>query len=269
MKKFFLFKYFPQKSLGQHFLHDKKIVKKIVDFIHPNYNDFLVEIGPGLAALTDPICALVKHLSVIEIDMKLLLLLKKFNFYKKLFIYKSNVLNFNFKNLFIKHNKLLRIFGNIPYNISVPLILKLLYCSEFIYDINFMVQKEVANRLTAEPGDKSYGRLSIITQCYYDISIGFNILPESFFPIPKVDSSFIRMVPKIIPLYPLNKISNLEKITFLAFKTRRKILKNNFSKILHKDDFLKLNINSHLRAENLSIKEYCNLSDYLLNHSVK
>lgn len=256
-------KYTPKKYLGQNFLHDKNIIDKIINFINPKKKDTLIEIGPGLAALTKPICHFVDKLFVIELDKDIIILLKKFHFYKKLIVFNMNVMHFNFQKLFIQENNILRIFGNIPYNISVQLILYLIQFQKYILDINFMIQKEVADRLIAKPGNKLYGRLSIITQCYYDINIGFNIFSKSFFPIPKVNSSFIKMTPKLKVLYPLNKINFLKKITFLAFKKRRKMLKNSLMGICDENSLLNLNINPNIRAENVSIYEYCKLADFL------
>ncbi|CAL4319091.1 16S rRNA (adenine(1518)-N(6)/adenine(1519)-N(6))-dimethyltransferase RsmA [Buchnera aphidicola] len=255
-------KYFPKKSLGQNFLCDKNVISKIVDFIDPKGEDCLVEIGPGLAALTYPISKFVEKLFIIEIDKKLLLYLKDYSFYKKLCIFNMNVLDFDFKQLSLENHKMLRIFGNIPYNISVKLILFLIKFNNYICDINFMVQKEVAERLVAIPGTKFYGRLSIIVQCYYDISIGFNISPKSFFPIPKIDSTFIYIRPKQIPFYSSMYLNNLSKITFFAFQKRRKFLKNSLSNLFNQQDLLNLGINPYLRAENLSVMEYCKLANF-------
>ncbi|WP_343182610.1 16S rRNA (adenine(1518)-N(6)/adenine(1519)-N(6))-dimethyltransferase RsmA [Buchnera aphidicola] len=254
--------YIPKKSLGQNFLQDTKIINKIIHFIKPNHDHLLVEIGPGLAALTHLICNYVDYLVVIEIDKKLSDFLKKYSFSCKVLIYERNVLFFDFKKLFFQENQLLRVFGNIPYNISVQLIFHLIKFRHFIFDINFMVQKEVADRLMALPGNKCYGRLSIIAQCYYNIYFGFDISPNSFFPKPKVYSSFIKMIPKLNPLLPFNKMNILQYITSFAFKKRRKMIRNSLKGIFDENTLFLLNINPDLRAEDLSVQEYCKLSDF-------
>ncbi|CAL4042263.1 Ribosomal RNA small subunit methyltransferase A [Buchnera aphidicola (Takecallis arundicolens)] len=255
--------YFPKKHLGQHFLRDENISNRIVNFIHPNKKDILVEIGSGLAALTKPICNLVDYLIIIEIDRNLLSFLRRYDFYSKLSIFNQNVMHFNFKNLSIQKKNVLRIFGNIPYNISTQLILYLIQFRKYIFDINFMIQKEVADRLIANPGNKQYGRLSVIAQSYYNIDIGFDISPDAFYPKPKVNSSFIKMVPKFPTLYPWNKVHILEKITRLAFQKRRKILNNSLKYLIDKTNLIKLNINPELRSENISVKEYCKIANFL------
>lgn len=259
MHKILFDRYTPKKYLGQNFLKDQNIINKIINVINPKKKDLLVEVGPGLAALTKPICNIIDNLVIIELDDDILNILKDCNFYKKLYVFRKNVIHFDFKKLSIKKNNVLRIFGNIPYNISVKLILYLINFQKYISDINFMVQKEVANRLVAKPGTKKYGRLSIVTQCYYDVGIIFNIDPCAFYPIPKVHSSFITMVPKAFPLCSMDKIHILQKITALAFKYRRKMLKNSLFNCINQRILMNLNINPNLRPENISVDEYCKI----------
>ncbi|WP_343128278.1 16S rRNA (adenine(1518)-N(6)/adenine(1519)-N(6))-dimethyltransferase RsmA [Buchnera aphidicola (Takecallis taiwana)] len=256
-------KYIPKKYLGQHFLKDKNIVDKIITFIYPKKQDILVEIGSGLGALTKPVCNFIDHLVVIEVDYDLLLSLRKYSFYNKLTLVNKNVMHVDFKKLSIQKKNMLRIFGNIPYNISIQLILYLIQFRQYIFDMNFMVQKEVADRLIACPGNKKYGRLSVIAQSYYTIEIAFNITPHAFYPQPKVHSSFIKIKPKFPALYPWRKIHILEKITCLAFQKRRKILKNSLLNIIDTNNLMKLNINPNVRAENISVQEYCKIANFL------
>ncbi|QCI25900.1 16S rRNA (adenine(1518)-N(6)/adenine(1519)-N(6))-dimethyltransferase RsmA [Buchnera aphidicola] len=255
--------YIPKKYLGQNFLQDRDIINKIINLINPKKEDSLVEIGPGLSALTEPMCNILDNLIVIEVDCDILNLLKRCIFYNKLYIFNSNVINFDFKKLSIQRNNALRIFGNIPYNISVQLILYLIQFREYILDIHFMLQKEVADRLVALPGNKKYGRLSIITQSYYDINIEFIIPPDAFFPIPKIYSSFVTITPKVFPLCAWEKMHILKEITFFAFRHRRKILKNSLLHYISKKFLINLNINPNLRAENISVKEYCKIVDII------
>lgn len=253
-------KLYYNKKLGQNFLKDKKIVKKIINFINPSFLDVLVEIGPGLGALTKPICRIVDNLVLVEIDKNLLYFLEKKKYFHKLLIFNQDVMSFNFKKLSTIKKSMLRIVGNLPYNISVKLILLLIKFSNYILDMNIMVQKEVANRFIAKPGSKMYGRLSIIIQCYYDIKLGFDIEAHSFFPKPKVQSTFLQLIPKKIPLYPYNKINFLKEITFLSFANRRKILKNSLLNLVNKKIFLHLGIDIHLRPEDVSVIQYCHIA---------
>ncbi|CAL4319043.1 Ribosomal RNA small subunit methyltransferase A [Buchnera aphidicola (Pterocallis alni)] len=253
-------KLYYNKKFGQNFLKDKKIVKKIINFINPSCLDILVEIGPGLGALTEPICRIVDNLVLVEIDKNVLYFLEKEKYFHKLLIFNQDVMSFNFEKLSIIKKSMLRIFGNLPYNISVKLILYLIKFSNYIIDMNFMVQKEVANRFIAQPGSKMYGRLSIIMQCYYDIKLGFDVGANAFSPTPKVQSTFLQLIPKKIPLYPYNKINFLKEITFLSFTNRRKILKNSLLHIVNKKIFLNLGIDIYLRPEDLSVIQYCHIA---------
>ncbi|CAL4042246.1 Ribosomal RNA small subunit methyltransferase A [Buchnera aphidicola (Phyllaphis fagi)] len=255
-------KYIFKKKFGQNFLCKNSIINKIINIIHPKKNELLIEVGPGLAALTKPICQILDNLIVIELDQELSQLLHQSSFSKKIDIFVQDMNIFNFKKVSIQQNKLLRIFGNLPYNISVKFILYLINFRKYIFDMNFMVQKEVAERFVAHPGSKSYGRLSVITQCYYDIFVYFNVLPASFFPTPKVQSSFIKIIPKILPLYPHNQVNDLNIITSESFKQRRKILQNSLSSIFKKEILLYLGINPLLRAENVSVFDYCKLANF-------
>ncbi|WP_422667095.1 16S rRNA (adenine(1518)-N(6)/adenine(1519)-N(6))-dimethyltransferase RsmA [Buchnera aphidicola] len=265
MKKNIYQKHIPLKKFGQNFLIDKIIINNIIQWINPKNSEVLVEIGPGLAALTEPICNMVDSLIIIEIDSNLLELLKNKNFFSKLIIFNKNALTFDYLKLF--HNqKLIRIFGNLPYNISVSLIIYLFKKIYIIKDMHFMIQKEVADRLIATPGNKSYGRLSILAQYYCHIKIIFNVLPESFFPIPKVYSVFVQLIPrKKYPIYVYD-INILSYITNIAFQKRRKILRHSLSSLFSVDKLITLGIDPTLRAENISVLQYCKLANYLFNN---
>ncbi|WP_261979282.1 16S rRNA (adenine(1518)-N(6)/adenine(1519)-N(6))-dimethyltransferase RsmA [Buchnera aphidicola] len=263
-------KHYPLKKYGQNFLINKNIIQDIIKIINPKKTQILVEIGPGLAALTKPICQFLEKLIVIEIDLSLLDLLKKRSFYSKLIVFHQNVLNFNFIDLFRKKNQLIRIFGNLPYNISTSLIIFLLKQITVIQDMNFMLQKEVAERLIAIPGNKSYGRLSIICQYYCNVKILLNVIPEYFRPIPKVHSVFINLTPHHVSPYFVYDIKILCYITKNAFQNRRKTVRNSLKKFFSERRLIQLDIDPNLRAENISIAQYCRLSNYLykkLNNS--
>ncbi|QCI20294.1 16S rRNA (adenine(1518)-N(6)/adenine(1519)-N(6))-dimethyltransferase RsmA [Buchnera aphidicola (Brachycaudus cardui)] len=262
-------KHFPLKKYGQNFLINKNIVDNIIKKIHPEIGQTLVEIGPGLAALTEPMCQLLDQLFVIEVDYNLLLLLKQKSFYSKLVVFCQDALTFNFTQLFYKKNQLIRIFGNLPYNISTSLILFLFKHIQVIQDMNFMLQKEVAERLIALPGNKSYGRLSIISQYYCDIKILLNAIPEDFYPIPKVHSIFVKLIPHNISPYFVYDINILSLVTNKSFQNRRKILRHSLKDLFSETILVQLDINPKLRAENVSILQYCQLANYLYKKNLK
>ncbi|QCI15832.1 16S rRNA (adenine(1518)-N(6)/adenine(1519)-N(6))-dimethyltransferase RsmA [Buchnera aphidicola] len=257
------YKYFPLKQYGQNFLINKNVINDIIKIINPQKHQILVEIGPGLAALTKPICQFLEELIVIEIDVCLVDLLKKYFFCSKIKIFHQDALNFDYKKLYFKKNKLIRVFGNLPYNISTSLILYLFKQIEAIEDMNFMLQKEVAERLVASPGNKSYGRLSIISQYYCKIKILLHITPENFQPIPKVHSVFINLTPHKNFLYFVYDVNILSRITKIAFQNRRKIIRHSLKTLFSEKELIELKINPKFRAENISIIEYCRLSNYL------
>ncbi|UPT14517.1 16S rRNA (adenine(1518)-N(6)/adenine(1519)-N(6))-dimethyltransferase RsmA [Buchnera aphidicola] len=262
-------KHIPIKKFSQNFLTDFNVIKKIVKFINPQLNDILVEIGPGLAAITRPVCDLINKLIVIEIDKFLLERLKKCSFYPKLIIYHEDALEFDYLKLFHKKNKLIRIFGNLPYHISTSLILHLFKRINIIKDMNFMLQKEFAERLIASPGSKLYGRLSIISQYYCNIKVLLHVSSKCFKPAPKVESIFLNLTPHTdcFPYFTYNT-NVLSYITNLAFQKRRKILRHSLGKIFSEKVFMKLNINPRLRPENISILQYCQLSNYMIENNI-
>ncbi|ALD15105.1 16S rRNA methyltransferase [Buchnera aphidicola (Aphis glycines)] len=262
-------KHIPIKKFSQNFLVDLSVIKKIIKFINPQLNEILVEIGPGLAAITRPICDLIDHLIVIEIDKILLDRLKQFSFYSKLTVYHQDALAFDYIKLFNKKNKLVRIFGNLPYHVSTSLILHLFKRINIIKDMNFMLQKEVAERLIATPGSKLYGRLSIISQYYCNIKVLLHVSSKCFKPVPKVESIFLNLTPytDYFPYFTYN-VNVLSYITNLAFQKRRKILRHSLGKIFSEKVFIKLNINPKLRPENISILQYCQLSNYMIENNI-
>ncbi|QCI18131.1 16S rRNA (adenine(1518)-N(6)/adenine(1519)-N(6))-dimethyltransferase RsmA [Buchnera aphidicola (Aphis nasturtii)] len=262
-------KHIPMKKFSQNFLIDFNVIKEIVKFINPKSHQTLVEIGPGLAALTQPICNLIDELIVIEIDKFLLERLKKYAFYSKLIVFYQDALVFDYSKLLNKRNKLIRIFGNLPYHISTSLILCLFERINIIKDMNFMLQKEVAERLVASPGSKLYGRLSIIAQYYCNIKILLDVSPKCFKPVPKVKSTFLSLTPytNYFPYFTYN-IKVLSYITNLAFQKRRKILRHSLGKIFSEKVLIKLNINPKLRPENISILQYCQLSNYMIENNI-
>jgi 16S rRNA (adenine1518-N6/adenine1519-N6)-dimethyltransferase len=258
-----MYKNYPKKKYGQHFLVNDAIIEAIIKQINPNKKERLVEIGPGLGALTKPISVLVEKLTVIEIDCKILNFLKNHSYYSKLVVFCDDVLRFNFLNLFNENNQLLRIFGNLPYNISTVLILLLFKQIEIIHDMHFMLQKEVAERLVANPGNKAYGRLSIIAQYYCNNKILLNVNAENFWPIPKVDSVFVNLIPHMHAPYFVNDIKVLSHITKIAFQNRRKIVRHSLKPLFSEKNLIQLSIDPKCRAENISVLQYCQLSNFL------
>ncbi|CAL4319116.1 16S rRNA (adenine(1518)-N(6)/adenine(1519)-N(6))-dimethyltransferase RsmA [Buchnera aphidicola] len=261
-------KFFYKKHFGQCFLKNKKIIDKIIKTISPEKKKYTYcEIGPGLASLTKPISIFLNKLFVIDIDKDVFKYFKKKKFFSnKVVFFLENVLKFNFLNIFKK--KKIKIFGNLPYNISTILILKLLKFISIIKDMNFMFQKEVALRLFAKPGNKNYGRLSIIVQKFFKIFILFDVNPSSFYPKPKVFSTFVRLEPIESIIYNYKYIKILEKITFIAFQQRRKMIKKNFSSLFSENFLLKLGINPNDRAENIPKEKYYAMSDYIIKKNI-
>ncbi|BBI01127.1 dimethyladenosine transferase [Buchnera aphidicola (Nipponaphis monzeni)] len=258
----------PRKNFGQNFLINQSIILKIIKIINPAYKDIFIEIGPGLGSLTCPFLQLVQKLFVIEIDLDLINKLKHICCNKKISFFNKNVLNFNFINFFNIVKQPMRIFGNLPYNISTKLILNLvLYEKNIFQDMHFMLQKEVAERLLATINNKSYGRLSVIVQYLCKVKKIIDVTSESFFPIPKVQSCFIQLIPKQKNNITLKEIVVLSKITNLAFQQRRKMLRHSLSQMFSVNDLIQLEINPSYRAENVSIQNYHKLTQYFINHN--
>ncbi|XBC41379.1 MAG: 16S rRNA (adenine(1518)-N(6)/adenine(1519)-N(6))-dimethyltransferase RsmA [Buchnera aphidicola (Nurudea yanoniella)] len=257
-------KYFLKKHLGQHFLIDQCVVNKIISSMNPKKRDIMIEIGPGLGALTYDTSKFPCKLFLIEYDKhlahKLFLLYKNVS---NIQVFSKNALKFNFSCINRKRYESIRIFGNLPYNISIELLLYFFKYNNIICDMYFMLQKEVANRLLAVPGTKDYGKLSIISQYFCKIIRLFDIFPESFKPIPKVNSTFLKFVPCKNNKDIVTNVKNLQKITTLAFSQRRKIIKNSLSSLFNEDILISLHIDPKLRAEDLSVEQYFMLSNYI------
>ncbi|PPI86588.1 16S rRNA (adenine(1518)-N(6)/adenine(1519)-N(6))-dimethyltransferase RsmA [Candidatus Pantoea edessiphila] len=258
--------HYVRKNLGQNFLSDHNVIANIISAINPNNDQLLVEIGPGLGALTKQICENINKLIVIELDNNLIKKLKEDNELRyKLNIFRDNALKFDFKALSLERQKPIRIFGNLPYNISTTLIFYLFKYVKYIKDMHFMLQKEVADRMIVGPGNKKYGRLSVMTQYYCKIISLLEVNPISFIPAPKVYSTFIRLVPHKTLIHQVNNLNLLKYITTIAFSQRRKTLRNSLNKIIPISILKELYIDPSLRAENVSVSEYCSLANWLAN----
>lgn len=251
--------YLVKKKFGQVFLTEKKFIEKIVFSFNPIKNQNIVEIGPGFGSLTFPIFKFVKKMNVIEIDKDLSNILKKHNkFNDNLKIIIKDVRKVNFFHFF-KKGKLIRIIGNLPYNISISVIFYLLKYTKIIEDMYLMLQKEVAERLLAQPNSKKYGILSVIIQYMCKIIHITDIPSVAFTPIPKVNSTMVALIPYRKNPYRICDFKILNYIVKKAFNQRRKIIKNSLN-FFQKEDFLDIGINPYSRAEDISINDFCSLT---------
>lgn len=256
-----------RKRFGQNFLHDDQIIQSIVAAINPQANDFLIEIGPGLGALTEPVAEQIEHLTVIELDRDLAERLRHHPFlHQKLTVIEQDVMRFDFQQLARQADKPLRIFGNLPYNISTPLMFHLFQYHDVIQDMHFMLQKEVVNRLCAGPNSKAYGRLTIMAQYFCQVIPVLEVPPSAFKPAPKVDSAVVRLVPhKVLP-YPVKDLYWLNRVCTQAFNQRRKTLRNSLIDLFTAEQLVELEIKLTDRAENLTIADYARLANWLADN---
>lgn len=256
-----------RKRFGQNFLHDQHIIQAIVAAIYPQSDQNLVEIGPGLGALTEPVAEQVEHLTVIELDRDLAKRLRHHPFLQqKLNVIEADAMQFDFNQLITAEDQKLRVFGNLPYNISTPLMFHLFQYHHLIQDMHFMLQKEVVKRLCASPNSKAYGRLSIMAQYYCQVMPVLEVPPTAFKPAPKVDSAVVRLVPhKQLP-YPVKDVYWLNRVCSQAFNQRRKTLRNALSALFSAENLTALHIDLNARAENLSLADYARLADWLADN---
>lgn len=248
-----------RKRFGQNFLVDPQVVMEIIHAIHPEKNDLLVEIGPGLGALTRPLLQSLNHLHVVEIDRDIVESLRREFSEKNLTVYSADALEFDFPML----GKKLRVVGNLPYNISTPILFHLSQFTASIRDMYFMLQKEVVARMVARPSTPDYGRLSVMLQYRFEMEQLFIVSPECFRPAPKVESAVVRMIPRRQPMIEANKEKLLAKVVSAAFSQRRKTLRNTLRNYLKPEDYMALEIDPGLRAENLSVKQFVAIASSL------
>lgn len=255
-----------KKKWGQIFLTNQNTINSIINIINPKQHQSIIEIGPGTGALTTPILKYIDFLTVIEYDKQLSnILLKKFD-NRKLKVLNQDVMKVNFFYLFNQSRQKLRLFGNLPYNISTKLIIYLFQYIDIIYDMHFMLQKEVGDRIVAQPNNKNYGRLSILTQYYCKVFPLLEVSNTSFTPVPKVKSIIIKFIPhNNYNPNPKIDVKLLSMITQLAFCQRRKTIRNSLSSFFNAKDIKKLGLNSKLRAENLTVQQFCFLTKHLYN----
>ena len=252
-----------KKRFGQNFLVDEQIIADIISAIRPEPEDNMVEIGPGLGALTRPLLKKLDHLHVVEIDRDIIARLQQDypqdNLKSKLTIHAGDALKFDIATLPAP----LRIVGNLPYNISSPLLFHFAAYAGRILDMHFMLQNEVVERMVAEPSTPAYGRLSVMLQYRFRMEKLLNVPPESFRPAPKVDSAIVRMIPLPAGEIEVRNEKLFAAIVRTAFGQRRKTLRNTLKVYLSEQDFEKLGVNAQLRAENLAVADFIRVANYL------
>jgi 16S rRNA (adenine1518-N6/adenine1519-N6)-dimethyltransferase len=250
-----------RKRFGQNFLHDHHVIENIVANLQIESGDHIVEIGPGKGALTGSILIPGVLLDIIEIDRDLVALLKqKFEAHENLRIISADALQFDFSSL-QKNNEKLRIIGNLPYNISTPLLFHLFENFSCIKDMHFMLQKELVDRICADPGTKKYGRLSVMSQFYCSVEPLFEVAPESFTPSPKVISAVVKLTPHCQPPVQVESLAHFNKVVRTAFSQRRKTLRNSLKSLISEEKIRALSIDPGVRAESISLNDFAKLSN--------
>ncbi|MBD2858619.1 16S rRNA (adenine(1518)-N(6)/adenine(1519)-N(6))-dimethyltransferase RsmA [Spongiibacter sp. KMU-158] len=256
-----------RKRFGQNFLQDHGIINRIVRSIRPGEHEHLLEIGPGQGAITEEILRSGCQLDVIELDRDLVPILQgKFGALPNFHLHQGDALRFDFSE--IAKDKPLRVVGNLPYNISTPLIFHLLSQHELISDMHFMLQKEVVDRLAADPGSKAWGRLGIMAQYYCRVESLFDVPPEAFTPRPKVQSAIVRLVPhKELP-HPVDDVELLQRVLREAFNQRRKTLRNNLKPLISAEQLEAIGINPGERPEKLSLADFVAITQVVANNPI-
>ena len=257
-------KHIAKKRFGQNFLTDQGVIYSLVEAISPKTDDLMVEIGPGLGALTQPLLKQLNHLHVVEIDRDIISWMESFYPKDKITIHNLDALKFNFSELakLSPANKI-RVTGNLPYNISTPILFHLLSNIDNIIDMHFMLQKEVVERMVAAPSTSEYGRLSVMLQYKLKLEYLITVPPEAFDPAPKVESAFVRCIPYAALPHPAKDEDLFAKVVTAAFGQRRKTLRNTLKGYLDDAGFTQLNIDSQLRAENLSVAQFVSIANFL------
>ena len=253
-------RHLPKKRFGQNFLHDASVLHSIITAIQPAPNDLMVEIGPGKGAMTAHLLAYLNQLHVVELDRDLITILEKSFSGKALMIHAGDALQFDFAHLCTDQRKL-RIVGNLPYNISTPLLFHLAQYAPAVVDQHFMLQKEVVERMVATPGGRDYGRLSVMLQWRYQMQQLFVVPPQAFDPAPKVDSAIVRMIPIE---HPLNcQPQYLEQVVTTAFSQRRKVIRNSLADLFSEDQLIAAGINPQARPETIPLEGFVQLARML------
>ena len=251
-------KHVARKRFGQNFLTDKLVLDNIIDAIGPSRGETMVEIGPGLAAMTRLLLERLRELHVVELDRDLVERLNKTFDAKRLHVHAGDALKYDFAALAPAGGKL-RVVGNLPYNISSPLLFHLAEIAPLVQDQHFMLQKEVVERMVAEPGGKTYGRLSVMLQWRYHMDLLFVVPPSAFDPPPRVDSAIVRMIPLAAPL--ACDAARLEAVVQKAFSQRRKVLRNCVAGMFSEAELESVGIDPQARAETVGVEAYVALAN--------
>jgi 16S rRNA (adenine1518-N6/adenine1519-N6)-dimethyltransferase len=253
-----------RKRFGQHFLTDPGVIDGIVRAVHATADDVVVEIGPGRGAITDALAQQAGLLHAVELDRDLAARLRtRYADRANVTIHEADALQFDFGTL----GDRLRIVGNLPYNISTPLLFHLLQFRDRIVDMHFMLQKEVVKRMAAEPGSKAYGRLGIMLGCYLRVEPLFEVPPDAFDPPPEVHSAVVRLDPLPPGTFEIDDEATLTALVAKAFMQRRKTLRNALRDVFEPADFEAVSIDAGLRPERLSVADYVSLGNYLARKS--
>ena len=256
-------KHIARKRFGQNFLVDRQVIADIVNAVAPQRGDCVVEIGPGLGALTDPLLDRVDRLHVVEIDRDIIVRLRRRHSPETLLIHEGDALAFDFGSVLENGNDRMHVVGNLPYNISTPLLFHLAAYAGRVFDMHFMLQKEVVERMVARPGTADYGRLSVMLQYRFVIDWLFDVPPESFDPAPKVDSAVVRLIPRPACELTVKNEARFSALVAAAFAQRRKMLRNNLKGILDAAAFDALGISPTARAEELAVDDYVRIANAL------
>jgi 16S rRNA (adenine1518-N6/adenine1519-N6)-dimethyltransferase len=249
----------PRKRFGQHFLHDRQIVDRIVAAIDPRAGDRMVEIGPGEGVLTAPLLELVDRLDVVEIDRDLARALRERGEWGgRVTVHETDALRFDFATL--AEHDLLRVVGNLPYNISTPLLFHLLDQRDCIHDMHFMLQREVVDRIVAAPGSGTYGRLSVMVQACCETASLFRVAPGAFRPPPRVESAVVRLRPRTTSLVQADHEPAFAAIVHDAFTARRKTLRNALRRQLSTEQIEAAGVDPAVRAETLPVEAFVSLA---------
>ena len=250
-----------RKRFGQNFLHDPNIIQRIINGINPKEGDNLVEIGPGQGAITTLLLPKLKQMQVIELDRDLIEpLAQRCGSLGRLQIHSADALKFDFRQLANEASSL-RVVGNLPYNISTPILFRLMEQIDIIQDMHFMLQKEVVDRMAAGPGSKTYGRLSVMLQAFCQVIPLFDIGPGAFKPAPKVNSAFVRLIPHASPRAVIKDQDFFHQMVTQAFSQRRKTLRNSLRKILTDETYAVAGVDQKMRPEQLSLEQFAALAN--------
>jgi 16S rRNA (adenine1518-N6/adenine1519-N6)-dimethyltransferase len=254
-------KHVARKRFGQNFLTDKLVLDNIIDAIGPQPGQAVVEIGPGLAAMTALLLKQLGHMHVVELDRDLVARLEKSFPREQLSIHSGDALKFDFAQIPVPAGHKLRVVGNLPYNISSPLLFHLAEFAHLIEDQHFMLQKEVVERMVAAPGGKAYGRLSVMLQWRYDMALLFVVPPTAFDPPPQVESAIVRMVPTARQLACDGP--TLEAVVMKAFSQRRKVIRNCLAGMFTEAQLIEAGVDPATRPETVGLEQYVALANLL------